>query len=144
MKIFFIDTNILLDIFLKRTKLYEASAQLFRYKDDEKCILHTSSSCILTALYFLQKEKLTSLEVKKHLRAMLHYCVIDDADENVFYAAASNDDFKDVEDAVLHYIAVKIKGIDGIVTRNTKDFKHSLIKVYTPEESLKFIENKSN
>jgi predicted nucleic acid-binding protein len=143
MKTFFVDTNVFLDAFLKRPKLYEASVQLFRHKDDDDCVLYTSSNSIINVLYFLQKAKLSPLDVKKHLRNMLYYCTICEADANVFQNAASNDDFKDIEDAVMYYIAAKVKGIDGIVTRNTKDFKHSLIKVYTPEEALKLLRNQS-
>ena len=139
MKILFIDVNIILDIFLNR-KGQQASSQLLRHKDDERCILYTSSSCILTALYFLKKEKLPPQAVRKNLQSMLDYFKIAEAGESAFHAAALNDDFGDIEDGVLHYTAIGIKGIDGIVTRNTKDFKYSLITIYTPEEAVALIE----
>lgn len=43
--------------------------------------------------------------------------------------------FRDYEDGVLHQAALSA-GVDGISTRNTKDFQHSKLPVYTPEELL--------
>ena len=44
----------------------------------------------------------------------------------------------DFEDAVLDESASRA-GLDGIVTRNEKDFKQSKLTVYNPEELLKII-----
>ena len=44
-------------------------------------------------------------------------------------------DFKDYEDAIQYYCAVSISNIDFIVTRNTKDFKKSVLSVLTPAEA---------
>lgn len=43
-------------------------------------------------------------------------------------------EFADYEDSIQHECALKVKGIDYIVTRNIKDFKHSVIPVISPEE----------
>lgn len=45
-------------------------------------------------------------------------------------------DFKDYEDAIQYYSALSIAKIDFIVTRNTKDFKKSLLAVLTPAEAV--------
>jgi len=44
----------------------------------------------------------------------------------------------DFEDAVLNESAFR-KGVDGIVTRNEKDFKQSKLTIYNPEELLKIL-----
>ena len=41
---------------------------------------------------------------------------------------------KDFEDAIQIFCASSVENIDGIVTRNIKDFKNSEIPVLTPEE----------
>jgi len=43
--------------------------------------------------------------------------------------------FRDYEDGVLHQAALSA-GVDGIATRNTKDFQHSKLPVYTPNELI--------
>lgn len=49
--------------------------------------------------------------------------------------------FKDYEDAV-QCASAMAEGLDGIVTRNTKDFEKSPIPVYSPLEFLGTLQNK--
>jgi pyridoxal biosynthesis lyase PdxS len=46
--------------------------------------------------------------------------------------------FGDFEDAVQYFTAVQNE-IDYIITRNTEDYKKSVIPVYTPTEFLKMM-----
>lgn len=46
--------------------------------------------------------------------------------------------FSDFEDAVLYQSGVSV-GIDGLVTRNVKDFKNAKLPVYLPSDLLKRI-----
>jgi hypothetical protein len=46
--------------------------------------------------------------------------------------------FKDFEDAVLHEAAKQVK-VQGIVTRNAKDFKKATLSIYSPEELDKML-----
>jgi predicted nucleic acid-binding protein len=41
--------------------------------------------------------------------------------------------FSDFEDALQYFAAKDIKGIDFIITRNDRDFKHSEIPVLSPK-----------
>jgi hypothetical protein len=43
-------------------------------------------------------------------------------------------DFKDLEDGVQHFCALGISGLEGIITRNKKDFRSSQIPVFEPWE----------
>ncbi len=52
---------------------------------------------------------------------------------------ALNSKFTDFEDALQNFSAIKAKNIQVIITRNPKDYKHSLIAVFTPDI---FIKNK--
>ncbi|HLA50422.1 MAG TPA: PIN domain-containing protein [Thermodesulfovibrionia bacterium] len=49
-------------------------------------------------------------------------------------------DFKDFEDAVQYYSAIKVKA-DCIITRNKDDYVNDKIPVLTPEEFLALFEN---
>ena len=54
---------------------------------------------------------------------------------------ALGSEFKDFEDAIQYFSAKLNTNINGIVTRNGGDFKHSSISILTPEEAIKFIES---
>jgi len=47
---------------------------------------------------------------------------------------------EDYEDAVLDESGFRER-VDGIVTRNTKDFKQSKLNIYNPEELLKILKS---
>ena len=49
--------------------------------------------------------------------------------------AALNGDMKDCEDGLMVQTALREK-MDGIVTRNLKDYKNAAIRVYSPKEFL--------
>lgn len=50
-------------------------------------------------------------------------------------------DFKDFEDAIQYNCAITLSRIDGIVTRDTKDFKGCSLPVLTPKEALAMIKS---
>ncbi len=56
-------------------------------------------------------------------------------EHSVLNALDSN--WKDFEDALQYFSAIQHKSIDAIITRNTKDFKKSMLPVLTPVEFLK-------
>jgi hypothetical protein len=47
--------------------------------------------------------------------------------------------FGDFEDAMENNSALKIDYLDGIITRNSVDFKHSNLPILMPEEALALI-----
>jgi len=52
---------------------------------------------------------------------------------------ALNSGFSDFEDALQYSAAIHHGHINAIITRNIKDFKKSLIDVFTPENFIKSI-----
>ena len=54
---------------------------------------------------------------------------------------ALKSEFKDFEDAIQYNCAKTVTKIDCIVTRDTKDFKMSLMPTMTPKETLTMIES---
>ena len=67
---------------------------------------------------------------------VLHQAVFSVAEVNaVVLHQAVNSDFSDFEDAVLYQAGV-FMNVDGLVTRNQKDFKSATLPVYTPDELL--------
>jgi hypothetical protein len=72
---------------------------------------------------------------QKKIAILLNQVELVAANKSILFAATSNE-FKDHEDALQFQCAITITAIDGIITRNKKDFKYSTIPVFTLEEVL--------
>jgi hypothetical protein len=59
--------------------------------------------------------------------------------DSVILQAAINSTITDYEDAVQHECALA-ENLDAIVTRNTKDYKNSSVKVYSPAEFIQLLQ----
>ena len=130
----FVDTNIILDIFLKREPFFNNSqnAVLEIVKND--FIPHISGSSVTDLYYICKKsgmEKDTILEKLKQLLKAFEVLVIDKSS----ISNAISSDIKDFEDAV-QIMACKKEKVDLIITRNKKDFKTDWTQTQTPQEFL--------
>ena len=134
MKNLLIDTNIILDLLAKRHPFYNPAAELFSLTDKKKIKLYTSSISIINTNYILSKI-LSEKEAKEILRKFRILVNILSCDEKIIDLGL-NSHFKDFEDSIQYYTATE-NNIDGIITRNLKDFKNSQIPVMTAEEFLK-------
>ena len=56
-------------------------------------------------------------------------------DENIVSQSLQSG-FRDFEDAIQYFSALSLPKLDGIVTRNTKDFSKSELSILTPTETL--------
>ena len=74
---------------------------------------------------------------KQLIKGLLQIFNISQLDKTTLESAL-NSDFEDYEDSVLHESALRT-GVNGIVTRNRKDFSSSKLTIFDPEELLKII-----
>jgi len=129
-----VDTNIILDIFLKREPFFDKSQQLVAEVVESGFIPHISSSSV-TDLYYICKKngmgKDVILEKLKKLLKAFEVLIIDKVSIN----EAISSDIKDFEDAV-QIMAAKNEKINLIITRNKKDFTNEWVETQTPEEYL--------
>lgn len=132
MKILF-DTNILLDVFLEREPFYDASFTTLSIAEQDVIEGWLSGTTISTLFYLLQKG-LSMKMADKHLRNLFKIFHIAPVNRAVLEDAIDGK-FTDYEDSVLHQSA-RHSGLDGILTRNQKDFKNSELPVYSPKELL--------
>ena len=124
----FIDTDIVLDLFLDRQPHLENTRRIFQLAFDEKIKLFTSVTTFTNTYYILckliankqAKEKLAFLEKR--------VSVLDTKHEIIKQALYSR--FSDFEDAVQHFTAIAHK-MDVLITRNIKDYKNATISVKT-------------
>ncbi|WP_428357496.1 PIN domain-containing protein [Methyloprofundus sp.] len=130
MKVLF-DTNIILDVLLNRTGFVDLSARLVGAVENKEIEGFLCATTITTLDYLLTKAKnreKARIEICKLLSLFQIASV-----NTVVLELAIHSDFKDFEDAVQYYSGESI-AMDGLVTRNPKDFKQALLPVYTPQE----------
>lgn len=132
-----IDTNVVLDVLLKRAPFYEKGVRILKLSAREDVREFVSASAI-TDIYYISYRLLKDKEtVRDLIRNLLKIISI---------AAVSEDEIKealelewdDFEDSVQYSVAL-LGDIDGIVTRNTDDYNTSGIAVWTPEQLLEQI-----
>ncbi len=130
----FLDTNVVLDFVLNRTPFNKDACELIELALSHKFELCISSSSITDIYYILSKktDKKTALNFTEDLT--INFKITDV--NQIIIKAAIKLNFNDFEDAVQYQSAFHAKA-NVIITRNTKDFIKSKIKVFTPLEFTK-------
>ena len=130
------DTNIILDIVLKREPHYVDSLNVFKIVDNKTFFGFITATTVTDIYYISKKEKghLIAIEFISNLIQLIDVIGIDEA--IILESLATK--VTDFEDAI-QSTASSFNNIDFIITRNVKDFKNSEIKALTPIELLKQI-----
>ena len=132
MKILF-DTNIILDVLLNRVPFVEQSSQLVSAVEEHKIDGYLSATTITTIDYLLSKS-FNRKTARVQLQKLLTLFNIAEVNSTVINQSLSSD-FKDFEDAI-QYFSGQYNNVDGLVTRNIKDFKSAPSPIYSPDELL--------
>ncbi len=131
----FLDTNVFVDMFLKReeTQFNIDAANIYRISlQSENYQLCVSPISIATSFYLGRKDPLTV----EHMKTILKKVVPLQVDErDVRFALSSK--MADKEDA-MQLSCAKGCGCDVIITRDEKHFDGSSIPVLTPEQFLRY------
>ena len=132
MKIF-IDTNILIDLLVKRQPSYSTVVKVFDIALKRKDTIVISNLSIINAHYIVKK--LANVQ-EATLRIALHNicttCEIVPLNVNITVKSLVSA-FKDFEDATQYYCALE-NACDVIITNNKKDFKFSSLPVMDPAD----------
>ncbi len=134
----FLDTNVVMDLLLKRQHFYMDAANIFALAAINKVALFASPMTYATASYLIGKNN--PALIKPSLRSLRTISGVTSADQRIVDQALDAD-FNDYEDALQHFSALT-KDIDYIITRNIKDFTNSQVEVFTPHDFLEKIQNK--
>ena len=131
----FIDTNVLIDLLIKREPAYVSVAQMFDMALLRKDKLVISNLSIVNAHYIVKKLAGITEEV---LRLALHNicitCEIASFTPSITMKALVSS-FRDFEDATQYYCALE-NNCDVILTNNIRDFNLSSIPIMTVNEFL--------
>ncbi len=130
MKIIF-DTNIILDVLLNREPFVELSAHLMNSVENNNIEGYLCATTIATLDYLISKEK-NRTKTKTEVRKLLSLFKISEVNLKVLEMSI-NSEFKDFENAVQYYSG-ECCLVNGLVTRNIKDYKQATLPIYTPDE----------
>lgn len=130
----FIDTDVILDFMTAMEPFAMDAARIFSLSERKEISICTTGLVFSNAYYVLRKlashkkvmEKLTQLSRLVDIIGLSKLAV----------TQALESEFNDFEDALQHYAALS-EDVKIIITRNTKDFKHSELAILTPDQYLK-------
>lgn len=133
-KTVFIDTDIILDLLLQREPFFEPALLLFSAIEAKRVKAHVSA-LIIWNIYYLVEKHASRKQARQNVARLRMLLSIIPVDEKIIDSALQSD-FKDFEDAIQYY-AARSRGIETIITRNTKDYRSGDIAVVTATEFVR-------
>lgn len=130
-----IDTNIILDWFLKREPFYDSAKKLLNkcWFSDIRSYLTVHSIC---DMFYIIDKKFDISEKKKLLQLLLNRNDIISESKSDIENFINNETMDDLEDGLQMQSAEKCN-LNYIITRNMSDFEKSSIPAIEPEDFLK-------
>ena len=127
-----VDTNVVLDVLLKRPPFYQDSFKIFQLIDQERIRGCLSASSITDIFYLLRKDRHNSDEVYRIMEELTALFSVVQVSETTIAGALSLR-WKDFEDAV-QYMVARENNITHIITRNKTDYETFDIHCMSPIE----------
>jgi len=130
-----LDTDVILDAFFDRKPFAEYATEILNLCEERK-INGFTTPVIISNVYYLLRKTATHKIIVEKIKQLLTIVDIIEMDKKVVLNAL-NSNFKDFEDALQNFSAIKNEKIKIILTRNVKDFNKSELAILTPEIYLK-------
>lgn len=127
------DTNVVLDVLLEREPFVQDAVDVFCLAEQSRIDAFLCATTITTIDYLLTRS-LPASKAREALWRLISLFEIATVNRPVIERALGSK-IPDFEDAVLDE-AGKLAGVDSVVTRNTKDFARSALKIFDPTELL--------
>lgn len=132
----FLDTNIVIDLLDRREPFCHDAVRLFTMAYEKQVKLIVSPMTYSTAAFLLRRHGPQG--VRSLLSNFRQLSSVATSDERIVDDALASP-FKDFEDAMQYYTALKAKA-NIIITRNGKDFADAKLPVMTAAEFLQTLE----
>lgn len=129
-----IDTNIVLDVMLKREPFYRMSLETLSLAKRDDVEEYISASAVTDIYYLAYRQLRDKGIVKKLMKELLTVVSVAHVSGQEIENALSLE-WNDFEDSVQYSVAY-LQEMDGIVTRNPNDYKEAKIKVWKPDELI--------
>ena len=130
-----IDTNIVLDVLLKCEPFYQDAVKVMnmaQYDDVKEYISASAVTDIYYIAYRQIKDRTLVLELIKRLLMVVSVAAVSERE----IRNALKTGWKDFEDAVQYSVAF-VNEMDGLITRNPKDYEEADINIWSPEQVLR-------
>jgi predicted nucleic acid-binding protein len=128
-----IDTNVVLDVLLDREPFVKPAVEVFCLAEESRIEAFICATTVTTIDYLLMKS-LPKSKARNAFRRLISLFEIATVNRPVIERAFESK-INDFEDAVLNE-AGQMAGVDFVITRNTKDFAGSTLKIFEPNEFL--------
>ena len=126
-----------LDLLLAREPFVQSAAKIFALTEQSELKSYLCATTVTTVDYLLS-QVLDKSEARAALHRLLELFEIAPVNRPVIEEALGSR-IKDFEDAVIEQ-AAHLVGAQAIVSRDTKGFKNSIVKVLDPPELLAFLD----
>ena len=137
----YLDTCVIIDYLASRVPFSEDAGKILTLVANNKIYAYISASSITDIHYILKKHFQDEQITRKYMIKVLSLIeILDTLSYNI--KTVFDSPINDFEDALIEEISYQNK-LSYIVTRNTKDFKNSRVKVVTPKKLLTTIKNSS-
>ena len=133
-----IDTNVILDVLLKRSPFYEAAIEVLKLSVSEDIQEFVSASAITDIYYIAYKNMRDKAVVRELLKKLLLIVSVAGVSEEEIQKALELG-WKDFEDSVQYSVAL-LNEMNGLITRNVKDYSSSEIQVWEPNQFLELVQ----
>lgn len=130
-----IDTNIVLDVLLQREPFCRDAVKVMNLAQYDDVHEYVSASAI-TDIYYIAykqiKDRKLVLDLIKRLLMVVSIAAVTEQE----IRNALETEWKDFEDAVQYSVAL-LNEMEGLVTRNPRDYERADISIWSPEQVLK-------
>lgn len=126
------DTNVILDYILKRQP-WDRYAKQIVLACKNKVLTGCIAAHSVPNLFYILRKAYTIQERRDILQDLCKLFAVEGIDKEILIRALDNADFKDFEDC-LQMECARLFRADYIVSRNTEDFKNSVIPCVTSME----------
>lgn len=129
-----IDTNIILDVLLKREPFCEPAVGVLNLSQRNDIQEYISASAVTDIYYIAYKQLKDRALVKSLLKRLLTVVSVAAVSERDVLNALELP-WPDFEDSVQYSVAL-LGEMDGIVTRNLNDYQDANLRIWSPEQLL--------
>ncbi len=137
----FVDSDVIIDFFTDREHFANPASSIFEL--NELGVIHIYISAVsLNNIYYIVRKFLGHKDTIKIIEELVDITEIIGTTKKEIIQALKND-FKDYEDSVQYSTALNVKGLEAIVTRNTKDYVNAKLPIFTSEGYIKTISDKT-
>ena len=137
-----IDTNVVLDVLLRREPFFRTAAEVLSLTQRDEVREYVSASAITDIYYIANKQMKDRDAVRDLLKRLLMVVSVAAVSEREIQNAL-NLAWGDFEDSVQYSVAL-LNEMDGIVTRNPSDYQDANIRIWLPEQALELFANEGS